>query len=71
MRSTMHAVQVDEVNAPLRVVDMPRPGPGRGQVHIAVEACGICRSDADMVQGVFGNQVSPLTPGHEIAGAAA
>ena len=68
MRSTMQAVQVDEVNAPLRVVDMPQPRPGPGQVRIAVEACGVCRTDADMVQGVFGDQAFPLTPGHEIAG---
>jgi alcohol dehydrogenase len=68
MNSTMQAVQVDQVNAPLRVIDIPQPGPGRGQVRITVEACGVCRTDADMVQGVFGDQVFPLTPGHEIAG---
>jgi alcohol dehydrogenase len=68
MKSTMRAVQVDQANAPLRMVDMPRPSPGPGHVRIAVEACGVCRTDADMVQGVFGDQVFPLTPGHEIAG---
>jgi alcohol dehydrogenase len=68
MATTMRAVQVNEVNAPLRVVDLPEPTPGPGHVRIAVEACGICRSDADMVQGVFGDQIFPLTPGHEIAG---
>jgi alcohol dehydrogenase len=68
MNSTMRAVQVDKASAPLRVVDMPQPSPGPGDVRIAVEACGICRTDADMVQGIFGNQVFPLTPGHEIAG---
>jgi len=68
MPTTMRAVQVSKVNAPLRVVDLPQPTPGPGHVRIAVEACGICRSDADMVQGVFGDQIFPLTPGHEIAG---
>lgn len=68
MTGTMRAVQVSEVNGPLRVVDLPQPSPGPGHVRIAVEACGICRSDADMVQGVFGDQPFPLTPGHEIAG---
>jgi len=68
MNNTMRAVQVSEPNAPLRVVDLPRPSPGQGHVRIAVEACGVCRTDADMVQGVFGNQPFPLTPGHEIAG---
>lgn len=68
MNSTMRAVQVSEANAPLRVVDLPQPSPGPGHVRIAVEACGVCATDADMVQGLFGDQVFPLTPGHEIAG---
>ncbi len=68
MTTTIRSVQVSQANAPLRVVDLPQPSPGRRQVRIAVEACGICRSDADMVQGVFGDGPFPLTPGHEIAG---
>ena len=68
MTSTMRGVQVSQVNAPLRVVDLPQSSPGRGQVKIAVEACGICHSDADMVHGLFGEGPFPLTPGHEIAG---
>ncbi len=68
MPSTMRAVQVSKANAPLRVVELPEPSPGPGHVRIAVEACGVCRTDGDMVQGVFGDQPFPLTPGHEIAG---
>jgi alcohol dehydrogenase len=68
MTSTMRAVQVSQIDAPLRVVDLPQPSPGRGQVRIAVEACGICGSDASMVHGLFGDGPFPLTPGHEIAG---
>jgi alcohol dehydrogenase len=68
MNATMRAVQVSDANAPLRVIDMPQPSPGPGHVRIAVEACGVCATDANMVQGLFGDQVFPLTPGHEIAG---
>jgi alcohol dehydrogenase len=68
MTSTMRAVQVSEINGPLRVVDVPQPTPGRGHVRIAVEACGICGTDASMVSGEFGSGPFPLTPGHEIAG---
>src|SRR5258708_31756650 len=68
MTSTMRAVQVSEANAPLRVVDLPQPSPGPGHVRIAVEACGVCATDANMVQGLFGEEPFPLTPGHEIAG---
>jgi len=68
MNNAMRGIQVSQVNAPLRVVDLPRPSPGPGEVRIAVEACGVCRTDADMVQGVFGDRPFPLVPGHEIAG---
>lgn len=68
MTATIRAVEVSQVNGPLQIVDLPLPVPGGGQVRIAVESCGICRSDADMAAGVFGDGVFPLTPGHEIAG---
>src|SRR5215469_880792 len=68
MTSMIRCVQVSQANAPLRVVDLPQPSPGPGQVRIAVEACGVCHTDADMVQGMFGDGPFPLTPGHEIAG---
>ena len=68
MNTTMRAVQVSEANAPLRVVELPTPSAGPGHVRIAVEACGVCATDANMVQGLFGDRLFPLTPGHEIAG---
>lgn len=68
MTSMIRSVQASQVNAPLRVVDVPQPSPGRGEVRIAVEACGICGSDVGMVHGAFGDGPFPLTPGHEIAG---
>jgi alcohol dehydrogenase len=69
MNGTMRAVQAQQVNGPLQVVEVPEPTPGPGEVRIAVEACGICHSDAEMVQGHFGNgSLFPMTPGHEIAG---
>lgn len=68
MTNTIRGVQVSQADAPLRVVDLPQPRPGSGHVRVAVEACGICHSDADMVHGMFGDGPFPLTPGHEIAG---
>lgn len=57
---------------PLRVADVPVPEPGRGQVLIRVEACGVCRSNLHMVEGDWvGNGVparSPIVPGHEVVG---
>jgi D-arabinose 1-dehydrogenase-like Zn-dependent alcohol dehydrogenase len=40
------AVQVAQANAAFAMVEREVPEPGRGQVRIKVEACGICHSDA-------------------------
>lgn len=68
MPKMIRAVQVSQVNAPLRVVDVPEPSPGEGEVRIAVEACGMCGTDISMVRGAFGVGPFPLTLGHEVAG---
>jgi propanol-preferring alcohol dehydrogenase len=48
------------------VVDLPPPGPGA--VSIAVEACGVCRTDLHVVDGDLPDPALPLIPGHEIVG---
>jgi alcohol dehydrogenase len=44
--STYRVAQVDTVGGPLRIVEREVPRPGPRHVRIAVEACGICHSDA-------------------------
>lgn len=44
------------------------PEPGRGQVLVKVEACGICMSDVHLIQGVLPALAPEVTPGHEVAG---
>ena len=45
------------------------PGPlDRHQVEIAVEHCGICHSDVNMLDNDWGMTEYPLVPGHEVAG---
>jgi len=46
----------------------PDPEPGRGQVRIKVEACGICHSDVVVKDGLWPGLQYPRVPGHEIAG---
>lgn len=43
----------------------PRPGPG--EVVIAVEACGVCRTDLHIVEGEVPARL-PIVPGHQAAG---
>jgi D-arabinose 1-dehydrogenase-like Zn-dependent alcohol dehydrogenase len=64
----MKAVQISKPGGNFEVVERPTPQPGRGQVRIKVEACGICHSDALVKEGLWPGLQYPRVPGHEIAG---
>jgi D-arabinose 1-dehydrogenase-like Zn-dependent alcohol dehydrogenase len=64
----MKAVQISKPGGSFEVVERPVPEPGRGQVRIKVEACGICHSDALVKEGYWPGIQYPRVPGHEIAG---
>jgi D-arabinose 1-dehydrogenase-like Zn-dependent alcohol dehydrogenase len=64
----MKAVQISKPGGNFEVVERPIPEPGREQVRIRVEACGICHSDALVKEGYWPGIQYPRVPGHEIAG---
>jgi D-arabinose 1-dehydrogenase-like Zn-dependent alcohol dehydrogenase len=64
----MKAVQVSQPGGNFEIVERSIPQPGRGQVRIKVEACGICHSDALVKEGLWPGIQYPRVPGHEIAG---
>ncbi len=64
----MKAVQVSKAGGNFEIVERPIPEPGRAQVRIKVEACGICHSDAVVKEGLWPGLQYPRVPGHEIAG---
>jgi D-arabinose 1-dehydrogenase-like Zn-dependent alcohol dehydrogenase len=64
----MKAAQVSKPGANFELVERPIPEPGRAQVRIKVEACGVCHSDAIVKQSGFPGLQYPRVPGHEIAG---
>jgi D-arabinose 1-dehydrogenase-like Zn-dependent alcohol dehydrogenase len=64
----MKAMQISKPGGNFEVVERPIPQPGRGQVRVKVEACGICHSDALVKEGHFPGVQYPRVPGHEIAG---
>ncbi len=67
--TTMRVAAVPSAGAGhLELRDVPRPDPGKGQVRIKVEACGVCHSDALTVFAVSPAISYPRIPGHEIAG---
>lgn len=66
--ATMRAMQVQEAGGDFVEVDLPVPEPGRGQVRVKVEACGICHSDALVKESAWPGLELPRVPGHEVVG---
>jgi D-arabinose 1-dehydrogenase-like Zn-dependent alcohol dehydrogenase len=64
---TYRAVQVPKPGAPLELVERELQEPGRNQVRVTVQACGVCHSDTITTFGVMPIDF-PRVPGHEIAG---
>ena len=66
--STMKAAQVANAGKGIQIVEREIPEPGTGQVRIKVQACGVCHSDALVVEGAWPGLPYPRVPGHEVAG---
>jgi len=55
-------------DAPLVPFQFERRAPGRRDVQIAIEFCGICHSDIHFARNEWGMTIFPCLPGHEIIG---
>lgn len=68
--ATMQAVVLDEWGGELAVRAVERPEPGRGEVRVAVGACGVTRTIENALQGGLDDDPSllPRILGHEFAG---
>src|SRR6201996_3538667 len=66
--ATAGAAQIAGAGAGLTIVELEIPDPGPRQVRIRVKACGVCHSDAIIVEGRRPGIPYPRVPGHEVAG---
>ena len=64
----MRALVLDAARRPLRLAELPDPGPGPGQILLRVRACGVCRTDLHIVDGELTEPKLPLVLGHQIVG---
>jgi D-arabinose 1-dehydrogenase-like Zn-dependent alcohol dehydrogenase len=64
----MQVAVVPKVGAEFEIIEREIPAPGKGQVRIRVQACGICHSDVFTKDGLWPGIAYPRVPGHEIAG---
>jgi propanol-preferring alcohol dehydrogenase len=68
----MRAARLDRpgpiASRPLRFVDLSDPLPGRGELLVTVAACGVCRTDLQLVEGDLEARRLPIVPGHQAVG---
>lgn len=67
----MKAARIREYSRPLVLEDVPVPEIQPDEVLVRVQACGMCRSDVQLVDGYFRKYAdipTPIIPGHEITG---
>ena len=62
------AAPASAAERPLRLVELPVPQPGPGEVLLKVHACGVCRTDLHILEGELPPHRSPVVPGHQIVG---
>jgi alcohol dehydrogenase, propanol-preferring len=64
----MKAMRLLAPGTPLALSEVELPAPGAHEVRLAVEACGVCRTDLHLLDGELPGIHCPVTPGHEIVG---
>jgi alcohol dehydrogenase, propanol-preferring len=67
----MKAARLHEYGKPLVLEDIPVPNFQPDEILVQVKACGMCRSDVQLVDGYFRPYADikpPITLGHEITG---
>ena len=64
----MIAMTVPERGGRLRKEERDLPEPGRQEVRIRVQACGVCHATSLTVQGLMPGIGYPRVPGHEVIG---
>ena len=59
---------IEENSAPLKLVELPRPREGCGEILIRVAVCGVCHTELDEIEGRTTPSKLPIVPGHEVVG---
>ena len=68
MRAVVLNSPGDVSTRPLQIDDVRQPDLQAGHVLIRVRACGVCRTDLNIVEGELPPRLRPVIPGHQIVG---
>lgn len=71
MRAMRLVRQSSVEDSPLQLVELPDLEPAPLELAIEVEACAVCRTDLQLVEGDIEAHRLPVTPGHQIVGTVA
>lgn len=55
-------------NQPLKLIEVPTPKPGEGEILIKIKACGVCHTEIDEIEGRTPPPEFPVVPGHQAVG---
>ncbi len=55
-------------NKPLRLTELPKPVPRKGEILIRVKVCGVCHTELDEIEGRTPPPEYPVVPGHQVVG---
>jgi propanol-preferring alcohol dehydrogenase len=57
-----------ENKQPLKMVELPKPVFGAGEILVKISACGICHTELDEIEGRTPPARLPVIPGHQAVG---
>jgi propanol-preferring alcohol dehydrogenase len=61
-------MDLQTLQTPLELVNLPEPIPGEGEILIYVAACGVCHTELDEIEGRTPPPRLPVIPGHQVVG---
>lgn len=60
--------QLDHIEKPLKLIDMPVPKPDREEILVKVLTCGVCHTELDEIEGRTPPPLFPMILGHQVVG---
>ena len=57
-----------ENREPLKMLDLPDPVPGEGEILVKISACGVCHTELDEIEGRTPPPRFPMVLGHQVVG---
>lgn len=57
-----------QTREPLQLKEMPKPEPGKNELLVKVNTCGVCHTELDEIEGRTPPPIFPMILGHQVVG---